>query len=229
MENNNQCMPLIGDFAPEFVASSTNGKINFPTDYTGKWIVFFSHPSDFTPVCTTEFVAFQNNLAGFDKMNTVLVGLSVGALSSHLAWIDAIAHMPHGVNIEFPIIDDIGGEIARKYGMIHDSASDTHAVRAVFIIDTVGVIRAILYYPSVLGRNMQEIMRMLMGLQTADAFKVALPANWIPGDNVLIGAPQTVSEMRNHKGDQPWFLINKPLSQREIYEKICKENHKTEQ
>lgn len=227
MENTTECMPLIGDFAPEFTANSTNGKLNFPTDFTGKWIVFFSHPADFTPVCTTEFVAFQNNMSGFAQMNTVLVGLSVGSLTSHLGWLDAIAKMPNGVNIEFPVIDDATGQIARKYGMIHDTESDTHAVRAVFIIDTVGVIRAILYYPAVLGRNIQEIMRMLMGLQTADAFKVATPANWIPGDNVLIPALQTAKSMQNHSGEQPWFLMHKPLSQQEIYDKICKDANKT--
>lgn len=215
-------MPLIGDYAPAFHASTTNGPIDFPGDCAGQWVILFSHPSDFTPVCTSEFIAFQRDIDEFEKLNTRLVGLSVGALSSHLAWFDAIARMSGGINITFALIDDLNMSVAKKYGMIQPGASDTHAVRAVFIIDPNAIIRAILYYPAVLGRNMAEIWRMLVGLQTADAFGVAIPANWAPGDNVLRPAPMTATQMRKLSDGKPWFMRYKPLDKKEIYEKICK-------
>jgi len=212
--------PLIGEQAPDFVASTTNGPIRFPYDFRGKWVVLFSHPSDFTPVCTTEFIEFQRNLADFEKLNTKLLGLSVGALSSHLAWLDAIAHLDNGAKVTFPLIDDLNMSIAKKYGMIQPNASDTHAVRAVFIIDPNAIIRAILYYPAVLGRNIEEIKRMITALQTADKFKVATGANWNAGDDVLVPAPSTATDMRKTKKD--WFIQYKKLPKKEIYEKICK-------
>lgn len=211
-------IPLIGDIAPEFSASTTNGPIHFPNDFKGKWIVFFSHPSDFTPVCTTEFIAFQQYMNDFEKINTQLIGLSVGALSSHLAWLDAIEKMQNGVKITFPLIDDLNMKIAKLYGMIQENASDTHAVRAVFIIDPKSIIRAILFYPAILGRNIDEIKRMVIALQTADKFKIATPANWNVGDDVLSPAPNTADKMRKNKS--PWFLTYKKLSQREINDKI---------
>ncbi len=212
--------PLIGEQAPDFVASTTNGPIRFPYDFRGKWVVLFSHPSDFTPVCTTEFIEFQRNLADFEKLNTKLLGLSVGALSSHLAWLDAIAHLDNGAKVTFPLIDDLNMSIAKKYGMIQPNASDTHAVRAVFIIDPNAIIRAILYYPAVLGRNIEEIKRMITALQTADKFKVATGANWNAGEDVLVPAPSTATDMRKIKKD--WFIQYKKLPKKEIYEKICK-------
>ena len=212
--------PLIGEQAPDFVASTTNGPIRFPYDFRGKWVVLFSHPSDFTPVCTTEFIEFQRNLADFEKLNTKLLGLSVGALSSHLAWLDAIAHLDNGAKVTFPLIDDLNMSIAKKYGMIQPNASDTHAVRAVFIIDPNAIVRAILYYPAVLGRNIEEIKRMITALQTADKFKVATGANWNAGDDVLVPAPSTATDMRKIKKD--WFIQYKKLPKKEIYEKICK-------
>ncbi|MBP3340345.1 MAG: peroxiredoxin [Alphaproteobacteria bacterium] len=215
-------MPLIGDAAPEFSASTTNGPINFPRDFAGKWVVLFSHPSDFTPVCTSEFVAFQRDIEEFAKLNTQLVGLSVGALSSHLAWLDTIAKMPNGVNITFPLIDDLSMSVARQYGMIHPHSSSVHAVRAVFIIDTGGIIRAILYYPATLGRNMGEIRRILTGLQTADAFGVALPANWQVGDDVLALSPTTADAVRQHRSKTPWFITYSKLGKDVIYSKIGK-------
>lgn len=222
-------MPLIGDTAPEFHAQTTNGPIHFPNDYAGKWIVFFSHPSDFTPVCTSEFIRFQELLSQFNEMNTDLVALSVGSIPSHLGWIHAISEMDGGAKITFPVIADMNTDIARKYGMIHESVSDTHAVRAVFIIDPHAIIRAILYYPAVLGRNFTEIMRIVVGLRTADEFKVAIPADWVPGDNVLISAPQTTSEMeraaynQNRRTDsRAWFMSYKPLSSNTIYERLTK-------
>ena len=212
--------PLIGEQAPDFVASTTNGLIRFPYDFRGKWVVLFSHPSDFTPVCTTEFIEFQRNLADFEKLNTKLLGLSVGALSSHLAWLDAIAHLDNGAKVTFPLIDDLNMSIAKKYGMIQPNASNTHAVRAVFIIAPNAIIRAILYYPAVLGRNIEEIKRMITALQTADKFKVATGANWNAGDDVLVPAPSTATDMRKIKKD--WFIQYKKLPKKEIYEKICK-------
>lgn len=218
----NTTMPLIGDAAPKFNASTTNGPIQFPDDFAGKWVVFFSHPSDFTPVCTSEFIAFQRDLAEFEKLNTRLLGLSVGALSSHMAWLDAISKMPDGIDITFPLIDDMGGKIAKMYGMIQPHALDTHAVRAVFIIDPHGIIRAILYYPAVLGRNIDEIRRMIVGLQTGDAFGVAVPANWVAGDDVLRPAPTTVAQMRKRK-QNPWFMTYEKLDKDVIYSKIAKQ------
>lgn len=217
----NYSMPLIGDRAPGFVASTTDGAVTFPDDFAGKWVVLFSHPSDFTPVCTTEFIAFQNDIKYFDEINTKLLGLSVGTLSSHLAWFDAISKMYNGANITFPLIDDMNMHVAKLYGMIHENASNTSAVRAVFIIDPKGIVRAILYYPAVLGRNLWEIRRMIIGLQTSDAFGVALPANWEPGDDVLAPAPTTNEAMRKHGNVSPWFLKYKELAERDIYEKIC--------
>ena len=215
-------MPLIGDKAPEFYASTTNGPVHFPHDFKGHWCVFFSHPSDFTPVCTTEFIAFQQNANAFERLNTRLLGLSVGALSSHLAWLNAIENMSGGTKITFPLIDDLNMKIAKQYGMIQENASDTHAVRAVFIIDPVGVIRTILFYPAILGRNIDEIKRILTALQTADAFGVATPANWQIGDDVLSPAPNTADKMRKNKS--PWFLTYKKLSQRDINDKIQNKN-----
>ncbi|MDW2958576.1 MAG: peroxiredoxin [Alphaproteobacteria bacterium] len=217
-------MPLIGDRAPSFVASTTDGVVTFPDDFAGKWVVLFSHPSDFTPVCTTEFIAFQNDLKYFEEINTKLLGLSVGTLSSHLAWFDSISKMYNGATITFPLIDDMNMQVAKLYGMIHENASNTSAVRAVFIIDPKGTIRAILYYPSVLGRNLWEIRRMIIGLQTSDAFGVGLPVNWEPGDDVLCPAPTTNEAMRKHGGVSPWFLKYKELAERDIYEKICKKH-----
>ena len=222
-----QSLPLIGDAAPEFTASTTNGKIKFPDDFAGKWVVFFSHPADFTPVCTTEFIEFQNNLKEFEKINTTLLGLSVGGLTSHLGWFDAISKMQNGTNITFPLIDDLNMNVAKLYGMIQAGASDTHAVRAVFIIDPNGIIRTVLYYPASLGRNMSEIWRILVALQTADAFGVATPANWTPGDEVLTPAPTSASELRKHDKKIPWFMNYKKLDKKEIYDKICKKNAET--
>ena len=222
-----QSLPLIGDAAPEFTASTTNGKIKFPDDFAGKWVVFFSHPADFTPVCTTEFIEFQNNLKEFEKINTTLLGLSVGGLTSHLGWFDAISKMQNGTNITFPLIDDLNMNVAKLYGMIQAGASDTHAARAVFIIDPNGIIRTVLYYPASLGRNMSEIWRILVALQTADAFGVATPANWTPGDEVLTPAPTSASELREHDKKIPWFMNYKKLDKKEIYDKICKKNAET--
>lgn len=214
-------MPLIGDIAPAFRATTTNGQIVFPDDFAGKWVVFFSHPSDFTPVCTSEFIVFQETYDEFKKMNTELLGLSVGSIPSHLAWIRAIQEISN-VKITFPVIADINMNIAKKYGMVAPAVSNTMAVRAVFIIDPSGTIRAILYYPAMLGRCIDEIKRAVIGLQTADKFGVAIPADWVPGRDVLVGAPTTADALRKTDSQRPWFLAYKKLPESEIYAKIYK-------
>ncbi len=230
-ENKQNQMPLIGDSAPEFTASTTNGTVNFPSDYAGRWIILFSHPADFTPVCTTEFMAFQSMINEFHALNTDLIGLSVGTLSGHLAWINSIRDIEYrgwnNVHITFPIIDDMNMDIARKYGMIHPHASDGKTVRAVFIIDPNGIIRAILYYPLTTGRNFDEIKRLLIALQTTDAFKVSTPADWRPGDDVVAPAPLTITEMdaliNNTNKDldvKAWFLAFKKLAADTIMAKL---------
>jgi len=169
-------MPLLGEKAPSFTAKTTHGVINFPDDFKGKWVVLFSHPADFTPVCTTEFVAFQKRYEEFQKLNVQLIGLSIDQVFSHIKWVEWIKEKL-GVEIKFPIIADDTGEIAKKYGMIHPGKG-TNTVRAVFIIDPNGVLRAVLYYPQEVGRNMDEILRLVKALQTSDKYGVALPANW---------------------------------------------------
>ncbi len=180
--------PRIGDKAPEFKALTTKGVIEFPKDYAGKWVVLFSHPADFTPVCTTEFVAFQKRYDEFKALNCELIGLSIDQVFSHIKWVEWIKEKL-GVKIEFPIIADDRGKIAEMFGMIHPGKG-TNTVRAVFVIDPNGVIRAILYYPQELGRNIDEILRMVKGLQVSDNNGVALPANWpnneLIGDKVII-------------------------------------------
>lgn len=197
MTEERNAMPLIGDKAPEFKAMTTKGKINFPEDYKGSWVIMFSHPADFTPVCTTEFMAFETMAEEFAKINTRLLGLSIDSLHSHLAWVKNIEKIKwndmENTVISFPIIADIRMEIAKKYGMLH-TVANTQTVRAVFVIDPEGVIRAILYYPMCTGRNIQEIKRMIQSLQLHDAEQVATPANWVPGEDVLLGAPLTLEE-----------------------------------
>ena len=194
-------MPLIGDKAPSFSADTTKGKINFPEDYRGKWVILFSHPADFTPVCTSELFTFAQMTEDFRRLNTELVGLSVDSVSSHLAWLKSIEEEvrfkeQHNVHIDYPVIADIKMTVAKKYGMIHPAASDTKAVRAVFFIDPESVIRAILYYPLTTGRNFQELKRLLMALQTTDEHHVSTPADWHPGDAVVVPAPTTLSGIK---------------------------------
>ena len=230
-------MPLIGDKAPEFIANTTNGKINFPADYSGKWVILFSHPADFTPVCTTEFMTFQSMIKDFNKLNTDIIGLSVGTLTGHLAWIKAIKEIQYkdwkDMQITFPIIDDMNMEIAKKYGMIHDNESNNKTVRAVFIIDPMGIIRTILYYPLTIGRNFDEIKRTLIALQTTDAFQVATPADWMPGDAVVVPAPTTTeamnSRLKNNDKNldvKAWFLTLKKISLTDIEKALAKQTSK---
>lgn len=197
-ENTNVRMPLIGDPAPEFHAVTTQGDINFPQDFYGKWCVLFSHPADFTPVCTTEFMTFAAMINEFKAMNTELVGLSIDSIYSHIAWLRKIRELSwkdiKHVEVTFPLIADISMEIAKKYGMLHPGNSTTQTVRAVFIIDPDGRIRTILYYPASTGRNMQEIKRILMSLQEVDAHRIATPANWMPCDDVILPPPGTCGQ-----------------------------------
>ena len=188
MEENR--MPLIGDKAPAFKAVTTQGEINFPEDYKGKWVILFSHPADFTPVCTTEFMTFGSMMEEFKAINTELVGLSVDSIYSHIAWLRKIQELTWKdkthIEVKFPLIEDIKMEVASKYGMIQPSQSTTQAVRAVFIIDPNGVIRSILYYPISTGRNFSEIKRIVLALQKADKDACATPADWQPGDDVIV-------------------------------------------
>lgn len=188
-------LPLIGDKAPEFTALTTNGKVNFPEDYKGKWVLFFSHPSDFTPVCTTEFMTLASMKDEFKAMNVELLGLSVDSLYSHIAWVRAIESYEwkgmKNVKIDFPIIADLNTKVATLYGMLQPNVSSTQAVRAVFVVDPEGVIRSIVYYPLSLGRNFDEIKRMIQALQKADEAHCSTPADWRPGDDVIMSAPVT--------------------------------------
>ena len=216
MDGNLNRMPLIGDPAPAFKAVTTQGPINFPDDYKGKWVVLFSHPADFTPVCTTEFMTFASMADEFKELNTELVGLSVDSLYAHIAWLRKIQELEwngmKNVEVKFPLIEDIKMDVARLYGMIQ-SQSTTMAVRAVFFIDPKGIIRTILYYPASLGRNFDEIKRIILGLQKADKDAVATPANWQPGDDTIIPTPGScgVAKERMESQDEnkyclDWFL-----------------------
>lgn len=190
-------MPMIGDKAPKFKAITTNGKINFPSDYAGSWVVLFSHPADFTPVCTTEFVAFSRMESELEKHGVKLIGLSIDSLHAHLGWLNNIEKLEldgASTRINFPVIADISMNVAKKYGMLQ-TVANTQAIRAVFIIDPKGIIRCILYYPMCTGRNIAEILRIIESLQVHDLENVSTPANWQPGDKVIVGSPLTHEEM----------------------------------
>jgi peroxiredoxin 2/4 len=217
-------IPLIGEDAPAFVAETTQGTINFPSDYTGKWIILFSHPADFTPVCTTEFMTFATMAAEFTALNTTLVGLSIDSTYSHIAWLRTIKEKikfkgMENVEVQFPVIADLKMEVARRYGMLQPAAADTKAVRAVFFIDPAGKVRAILYYPLSNGRNFAEIKRLLVAMQTTDAHGVATPADWMPGDEVIIPPPGSCGAAKDRVdqaagGDytcHDWFMCTKKL------------------
>ncbi len=210
-------LPLIGDKAPEFKALTTNGTISFPEDYKGKWVLFFSHPSDFTPVCTTEFMTLASMQEEFREMNVELLGLSVDSLYSHIAWIRTIETMKwkgmENVKIDFPVIADLNTKVSTQYGMLQPNVSSTQAVRAVFVIDPEGIIRSIIYYPLTTGRNFDEIKRMIKALQKSDQTHCSTPANWQPGDDLIISTPVTAaaaeSAMNSENDDEyalDWFL-----------------------
>ena len=203
-------MPMSGDPAPKFRAMTTMGKVDFPEDYRGSWVILFSHPADFTPVCTTEFIGFSKMADEFAALNTKLLGLSIDSLHSHLAWARSIENIDldgNGhVKVKFPIIADISMDVARKYGMLQTVAK-TQTIRAVFIIDPEGVIRTILYYPMSTGRNLPEIKRIILALQKHDEDNVSTPANWQPGDDVIIGAPLTLEEAERRMASEDENLV----------------------
>jgi peroxiredoxin (alkyl hydroperoxide reductase subunit C) len=227
-------MPRIGDPAPAFKAVTTQGEIDFPKQYAGQWVILFSHPADFTPVCTSEFMTFASMEGKFAAANCQLVGLSVDGLYSHIAWLRTIKEKIEykgmkDVEVKFPLIEDITMEVAKKYGMIQPGESNTKAVRAVFFIDPKGVIRTIIYYPLSLGRNFAELYRIVVGLQTADAFSVALPADWQPGDDVIVptaGSCGVAKERMESKAADvtcyDWFFCTKKLAKETVLEKILK-------
>ncbi len=187
-------MPLIGDQAPAFTAKTTMGDLKFPEDYKGKWVILFSHPADFTPVCTTEFMTFASMQEDFRALNTELIGLSIDSIYAHIAWLRTIKEKIEykgmkNIEVMFPVIEDLKMDVSKKFGMLQPNASTTQAVRAVFIMDPQAKVRAILYYPLSTGRNMDEIKRMIIAMQKADKEQIATPANWQPGDDVIIPPP----------------------------------------
>ncbi len=214
--------PLIGDRAKSFTAESTKGSINFPEDYWNKWVVLFSHPADFTPVCTSEIMAFAEKKEEFDKLGCELIGLSVDGVSSHVSWLNEISKIKYNgmenVQVDFPIISDINLEISKKYGMIHPKSSKTHTIRSVFIIDDRQKIRAVLTYPVESGRNIDEILRLVRSIQLFDSGNIATPADWQPGDDVIVlPSPdaEDLMELFNNQGSgytcPAWFFCLKPL------------------
>jgi peroxiredoxin 2/4 len=226
-------MPRIGDKAPEFKAVTTQGEINFPGDYKGSWVILFSHPADFTPVCTSEFMTFASQEEKFANANCKLVGLSVDGLYSHIAWLRTIKEKIEykgmkDVEVKFPLIEDITMEVAKKYGMIQPGESNTKAVRAVFFVDPKGIIRAIIYYPLSLGRNFDELYRAVVAMQAADAFSIATPADWQPGDDVIVptaGSCGVAKDRMENKKDMTcydWFFCTKPISKEKVLGEILK-------
>jgi len=208
-------MPRIGDIAPDFEAVTTKGKIKFSDYKPGSWKVMFSHPADFTPVCTTEMTGFAVRKGEFDALNTELIGLSIDSIHAHLAWVNNVREKT-GVYFDFPIIADIDMKVSKLYGMLQPNESETAAVRAVFFIDPDNKIRLIMYYPLNVGRNMDEILRVLEGLQISDKHGVALPLNWVKGEKVIVPPPKDLDEMQERvdlKSDDKvdFYLIKKDL------------------
>jgi peroxiredoxin (alkyl hydroperoxide reductase subunit C) len=205
----------LGMLAPDFEAKTTHGKVKL-SDYKGKWVILFSHPGDFTPVCTTEFIAFAKKHDEFVKRNVQLLGLTVDSLPSHIAWVRSIEeHM--GVHIPFPTIADLDTRISRMYGMIHPDMSDEAPIRSLFIIDPNRIVRMIFFYPAGVGRSSDEILRIMDALQLTTREKVATPADWKPGDPVLVSSPHTQQDAeareKSHEGLEckEWYLCTKKL------------------
>jgi len=216
-------IPLIGQSAPAFEAETTQGHIKFPDDYEGKWVILFSHPADFTPVCTTELMTLAKMAPQFKALDCELIGLSVDSTYSHIAWLLTITEKikykgMEKIMVPFPVIADLNKEVAGKYGMIQPSASDTETVRAVFFIDPHARIRALIYYPLTTGRNFQEIKRLLIAMQTSDANLVATPADWQPGDDVIVPPPGSCGAALNRIANPgkdsymlDWFMTFRKL------------------
>jgi len=230
-QNTPVSLPRIGDKAPSFKAVTTQGEIDFPEQFAGSWVILFSHPADFTPVCTSEFMTFASMEDRFNELN---VGLSVDGLYSHIAWLRTIREKIEfnghkDVEVTFPLIEDIKMEVAHKYGMIHPNDATTKAVRAVFVIDPKGIIRAMIYYPLSTGRNFDELYRLILALQTADEFGVATPADWRPGNDVIIPtagscgvAKERMMSDKSEMNCQDWFFCLKKLDKETVLSKIVK-------
>ncbi len=206
-------LPRLNEPAPDFTANSTQGPVSLG-DFKGKWLVLFSHPADFTPVCTTELSEFARRSPDFEKLNTQLVGLSIDSIYSHLAWTRNIEDK-FGVKITYPILADLDTKVATAYGMIHPGASSTATVRAVFVIDDKSVVRAMIYYPMTNGRNIDEILRLVEALQTSDKNGVSTPCNWQPGEKVIVPPPQTAAAAEKRLGEDyevtDWYFSKKDL------------------
>ncbi|MBN2399604.1 MAG: peroxiredoxin [Candidatus Aminicenantes bacterium] len=227
-------MPRIGDKAPAFKAVTTQGEIDFPGQYAGSWVILFSHPADFTPVCTSEFMTFAQMENQFAELNCKLVGLSIDGLYSHIAWLRTIKEKIEykgmkNLEVKFPLIEDVSMEVAKLYGMLQPGESTTKAVRAVFVIDPKGIIRTIIYYPLSMGRNFDELLRVLQALKTADAFSVATPADWRPGDDVIVptaGSCGVAKERMDGKEKDvtchDWFFCTKKIDKEKVLNTIKK-------
>lgn len=211
----------IGMKAPDFTANTTMGTKSL-SDYAGKWVLLFSHPGDFTPVCTTEFIAFTKDIDAFNKLGVQLMGLSIDSNASHLAWVHSINQLT-GLTVPFPIIADRDGKVAALYGMIAPDTSTQETVRNVYFIDPNQIIRCILSYPLTTGRYIPEIIRIIKALQTTDQYKVVTPANWQPGDEALVPPPKTYSDLVKREADPEslglecldWYLCFKKLANRD--------------
>lgn len=215
MEPTTPSLPRIGDIAPDFTAPTTHGELNFHEWKQGAWTIMFSHPADFTPVCSTELTEFGRRADEFSALNTKLIGISIDSIHSHLAWVENLKQIL-GVNLPYPLIADLSADVAGLYGMIHPNESSTVTVRALFIIDPKNVIRALIYYPLNVGRNVDEVLRTLTALQTADANGVACPVNWTPGQKVIVPPPKTVDAVndRNNLTDVErldFYLVKRDL------------------
>lgn len=211
-------IPRILEPAPDFDAKSTHGQIRL-SDYTskGKWVMLFSHPSDFTPVCSTEFIEFARRSEEFEALNVQLIGVSIDSVPAHIAWIRDLEQIA-GVKIKFPLIADLDQKVSQVYGLVHDAVSDTATVRAVFAIDPKGNIRALLYYPQQLGRSVDELIRIFQGLQTVDANGVSCPVDWLPGQPVVVASPATMDDAAKRMDGsstglevKSWYLSKRDL------------------
>lgn len=212
MENHPR-LPRLNQAAPDFDVNTTHGPRKL-ADYKGKWLILFSHPADFTPVCTTEFIAFAKAYPEFQKLNCELLGLSIDSLSAHIAWIRNIKQN-FAIDIPFPIIDDLSMKVARAYGMIQPGASDTSTVRATFFIDDKSILRAMVYYPMSNGRSIAEFVRLISAMQTSDKNAIATPEGWQPGDEVMLPPPQTAQAAQARSGEgynyTDWYFSKKKL------------------
>jgi len=225
-------MPRIGNQAPECTAKTRQGTVNFPKDYEEKWVIFFSHPANFTPVCTSEFMTFANMESQFNEANGGLLGLSIDGLHSHIAWLRTIKKIEFkgmkNVEVNFPLIEDISMNVSNFYGMIQPGESTTQVVRAVFFIDPKGTSRTIIYYPLSIGRNFQELYKVLIALQTADAFQVACPADWYPGDDIIVSTAGSCCVAKDRMEDtenidcKDWFFCTKKLNKDLAFKTILK-------